>query len=37
MYSREDANRVYATIGKSHDEFSYLFDTEKILLYFSSE
>ena len=37
MYSREDANRVYATIGKPYDAFSYSFDIEKILLCFSSE
>ena len=37
MYSRVDVNRVHATIGKSHDEFSYSFDNEKILLCFSSE
>ena len=35
MYSRVDVNRVYVTIGKSHDEFSYLFDIEKIWLCFS--
>ena len=37
MYSRVDVNRVHATIGKSHDEFSYSFDNEKILLCLSSE
>ena len=37
MFSRVDANIVYTTIGKLHDEFSYSFDIEKILLCFSSE
>ena len=38
MYSRDDTNVVYSTIGKSHDDFSYSFDTEKtITLCFSSE
>ena len=34
----EEANIVYATVGKSHGDFSYSFDTEKtITLCFSSE
>ena len=34
----EEANIVYATVGKSHGDFSYSFDTEKtIMLCFSSE
>ena len=38
MYSRDDTNVVYSTIGKSHGDFSYSFDTEKtIMLCFSSE